>query len=994
MKIGILHLSDIHMKFDTDFNVIENKIVSSMNYYKNIDELFVVISGDLSSSGKKQEFNVVKSFVGKLLYEIGEKYGKRIYFLCVPGNHDICLKKDGRNHQDISDYYKNNRMEEMIKYEYNQMYNFFEYANTKHLYEKEKILDIKVFKFGKVKLKFNLINTAVFSTLDHYDKELHFFPKDLINRINHEDCDYSITIMHHSVEWFHESCKILLQEKILSSSEFLLTGHEHDELLVDQLVNEERIVISKCGELDIENFSGTFNFLQIDTDNNKFDFDIHCYNKNDNIFIREKKMHESPIKMKRDLIVSNKYVDDLYKEYTLNSSNFNEYFVFPRLNIENDKEKSKGNITSFSDFESILNEERIIIFKSRPKIGKTMLMKYLYNDLRRRLFPIYIDANYVKDIKFDILLKKEIMKQYNGSSNAYDKYIQKDYKEKVIFIDDFDLLTFNKSKSEIYQYLINHFGLVILTINERQWINLESQFKEECTENYLVLKIEPFVFSKRHELVNKVAKYYKVDDSKVQVINDTIDQAYSNLDYLNNYSSDFLVRFIQYIINYDEIDNIQYDNIFNILFENQLVTMLKNSSNKNETDEFWNILIIIGKELYYNHMYSLSEDKMFNIISNYNKRFRKHISLKRFADSILKSKIMKLYNDEYQFSNRTYLSFFMAKYVTEEISNFNLNPFKNVLDNICFANNDEIILFVTYFTKNIRILDYVYNAAEDLMKDWEEFDIDDLNLNILKKAKVIENKILNNINRNEVGEYREKQELVKANEIQVENNKMYDYENEDINSYSNKVIRALKYTELVSKIIPSFHAIIDAEVREVMAVSLFGYVNKLIFCILKPLDDNCEKIINDIEVIWKERYPNINFNRSIIENYFISFSTSLALSIYDMMASYVTDRNSKEILDEIDCINLTNKIFKLLIKSYSRDCAKLRIYIKEECTSKNILFKNMMLLVVHKYLITNTLNRVEEDKLLSLLQNENNVNVSKLKTNVLQKRLKELNKVS
>ena len=92
MKILFLHLSDAHLKQDTNLNEINtNALVNSLSQMGEFDECVLVFSGDIVNSGNENEYKVAGGMFGKILKGINDKYfdgKKHIQTLIVPGNHD------------------------------------------------------------------------------------------------------------------------------------------------------------------------------------------------------------------------------------------------------------------------------------------------------------------------------------------------------------------------------------------------------------------------------------------------------------------------------------------------------------------------------------------------------------------------------------------------------------------------------------------------------------------------------------------------------------------------------------------------------------------------------------------------------------------------------------------------------------------------------------------------------------------------------------------
>lgn len=103
MKTAILHLSDLHLTehkneleevinstwFVPSDHTFENSIIKTISdekIKKNIQKLYLVISGDLSNSSKQEEYNYTISFLERLIKKLSIS---KKDILIVPGNHDI-----------------------------------------------------------------------------------------------------------------------------------------------------------------------------------------------------------------------------------------------------------------------------------------------------------------------------------------------------------------------------------------------------------------------------------------------------------------------------------------------------------------------------------------------------------------------------------------------------------------------------------------------------------------------------------------------------------------------------------------------------------------------------------------------------------------------------------------------------------------------------------------------------------------------------------------
>ncbi len=89
MKVGILHLSDLHIEGDNYLDKVD-AIVNACNYdVKQISHLYIVITGDIAKLGRKEEYDKAKDFISTLREKVKPANSVlQIKYVIVPGNHD------------------------------------------------------------------------------------------------------------------------------------------------------------------------------------------------------------------------------------------------------------------------------------------------------------------------------------------------------------------------------------------------------------------------------------------------------------------------------------------------------------------------------------------------------------------------------------------------------------------------------------------------------------------------------------------------------------------------------------------------------------------------------------------------------------------------------------------------------------------------------------------------------------------------------------------
>lgn len=91
MKVGFLHLSDIHIKTSNDpiLKQASNIASATSTLWCSCDNFIVIVTGDAAYSGAVQEYQWAESFFTELRSELVRKLKtNEIHYIFIPGNHD------------------------------------------------------------------------------------------------------------------------------------------------------------------------------------------------------------------------------------------------------------------------------------------------------------------------------------------------------------------------------------------------------------------------------------------------------------------------------------------------------------------------------------------------------------------------------------------------------------------------------------------------------------------------------------------------------------------------------------------------------------------------------------------------------------------------------------------------------------------------------------------------------------------------------------------
>lgn len=929
MKIAIIHLSDFHIK-DGD-RIINQKIdgfLSGLNVLKDIYEYAIIFSGDLAFSGQINEYKNARRVFSRLINGIKIKNGNRyVNLFMVPGNHDLCLPDPARDREYIQSYYDDEKIDAIVDEELSYLDNYFTNALLGgKIYDK--IFSRRFCTYEDYKIQFNLINSALFSTLEPDDKELHYFPQEKMHLLKKSsDANLCITVMHHGWDWFNWNYKADLSKTIVDNSEMLFTGHEHRESAsVISIDNSLDTWISAAGEMDFSSYSkeDSFNVIVIDTESNSFDGYIFNWNPKSKIF-----MHKCIIEKKTlqshsaSLLPLPSYVKSLKEDPYNLSDDFTKYFVFPKLVTEYKNQfGNRVEIKNVDEFMEILEDNKKVFISGSTNSGKTTLMKHLFISITNyNKVPLLLSVDSKTRIKKQNFIRHLFEEQYGEDSTLYERYQQLDKDKKVILIDGFDILQ-EKSKENLISSLDDDFEYMIFSSNGKK-SNVIDSIKDELTDSKPLceLHIKPFFTEKRNQLVRNICTQKSTyNDEDINNVNRLIDALVHNNSSLFSLNPAFIIRYTNYFISNPYFDYSRGEAVFSKIFEHELEQSIINLSKKSNVDE-----ILVAFEKIAGHMYSSRKDilqieTVKEIVENYNSTYGVNVNAKEVIDIGIRAKVFKQSDDlSIYFYNKNHLAYFIAKHLIQMAQN---DPYDNsgieyALKNICFGINSDIILFISYLLNTTQSIMSIANQAGALLEPWTEVSLDSKNIPLLHISNPISIAAPSEEEHRKIESAKERTEEIQYNEDVIEATGLFEYDDQDIDEFPYRLIRAIKYTEMICKALSSFNSSLKLTQKRELIDAIYTYPRKIIYAMLKPIDKNfdalCNEILNFIEISGISKKTGEAYEKDDIRELFNDYFRAEFLSVIDHFSEICTSTKTISLLTDKEITDSCEKIQKLLI---------------------------------------------------------------------------------
>lgn len=959
MNVLMVHIGDLHLKKGVH---IENdkiiKISDALNeYVGKVSNVIIICTGDIANSGSDEEYKIAKYFFYELIHSLNERFGVYIEVCCVPGNHDIQIdSRESFRQTQITD---SNLVKQFLK-----EHNYFQFTSV--LYRKQQ-KPYDIYSKNLRSIRINMINTAPFSNIEHVDKELHYVSEKSLSNFNYDKSKLNITMMHHSIEWFHENIKNQLDFKIRDNTDILFLGHEHDQHIDSFERDDNNLLISRVGEFNVEayNDSTSFNSIFYDEKQNEAIFKIHNWNRARKIYLNQIIKRNNLCK-KNGVPYSNEFTLKLIEDEKLSIGNsIEEYFVFPEI------EYNKKNILDMNKLISIIKKNKYISISGTIDSGKTTLLKELYLTLRQEMFALYLDKGSIDKKKIKSIIKYALNSQIDDQ-NFLDIYNQKLVDDRIVFVDDFDLIKDEKNQDYLIEYLKQYFGIIIFTNNTNSIVDIEETFKEKYALDISTVNINRFTMRQRTNLINKIGKLFETD-IKHDEPNSSIEVNLEHTPELKMLGNTFMIQFIYTSIMQGNL--FSGTDKFDAMFEKILKDNIIANSNERNRNLYFIILQQLAMEMHKNRLNSVPDSYIAKIVESYNQEYGNKVNYIDFVKCMISSNILKEYDcNQYVFVNRLYLAYFVAKQICKEVNNDNDNTELNyVINNVCFGINGDILLFIIYMMQRTNLLFSINDQLKKITGQWSMFSFEKKNINFLMKKKNV--LAIENIDDSDIKEVHDSAVEVEKEHMELvtyEYKGIYDYDEKDTSKQANQWKSALKLLELLARGLNSFCDELPVKDKSIIIDSIYQESNRLLFNILETVDINFQDFV---DVIIKNLKKDEEKSENIVINYMLFFIDAFYYNICSMCASsntmYAISEFYKKIQKTMDI-----QIFELEWLSCSNKKAVFQSNLKGFLdVYKDIIVQSVIKILVIRYIFSNNMDSVERRQIINVFNKNSIANI-------------------
>ncbi len=1005
MKIGILHLSDLHIEKDSYLTQVD-AIVSACSYdVKQISNLYITVTGDIAKFGRKCEYEVAKLFFTELKRKIKpEKSLLQIKVILVPGNHDCCFDNVKSTRKTI--------LKDCLKDIINEDDYFTDaLAVQDNYWEFHKditgILPTDKISYNIVEMPLisHKINFICYNSSWMSEKEEEYggivIPENKF--IDNTEGEITISLFHHPINWLSPNTrnnnKARFEEHLISTSNIVLFGHEHDKGQVKNIQQRKNNVVFSEGKAFQKDKINETGFIYFDLDLTEKKVLCKVYAWKDNVYLTE---HEDEFtlekKEKKIFLLSNEFLTKIntlkipLKHSRKEQLELSDVFIFPDLEPIKDSD-----IIQYLDSEELLeqvkkDEELKAVIEGDDQSGKTTLLFSLYRKLYDCGYtPIYVRGKNLNSTDVKTIVKKALKEQYD--STDVELFFQQT--KKVLLFDNFQKTVLNpKYKATLLKNLDTQFDYVIITTSNSSIANLAID-ELNILKNYDKYKLLPLGYKKRSDLIEK---WLLIGEDTMTLREEQIFQSLKlRIDEVNSLIGNrlmpsypiFILTILQGLDSqiFQDFSQTSYAHCYHALITAGLVK----EGLKEELTTYFNLL----KELAFfcfeekKDCFSYVDFQSFFLTfkTNY---FISH-SEEKILQNLVNANIIKFDDEYYAFSYKYIFYYLVAQKIANELmlsqSDIDNKKYETIIENLCkdihLEKNANVLIFLSHHTKVQILLDNIVFAS------WLPFenivpitlDVQDpFSTFISKFVQELQMEMIKLEDRIPKEEFKNEQERKdKLEQIQQkndgDNNNEYEFPKEVI-----EINQALQTIKILGQIVKNQKGDFEKGkligLVEATYLGSFRLVNFLTTFLRDEKDSIIDAIFDDLE---EKNKNNLEFKDLLnrigedkIKNQINKFLQFLGYKLcIDSINNLILAVGAQGVDELYNTVteNINTPIAKIVtfaIKSYYGSINIHELDALFKSVEKNPIAQNILRFYVKKHLYTNYVERTKREKIIQI----------------------------
>lgn len=925
MKLGVLHLSDIHFRREDDPARKYGECIAKACYQtaRQSDEFIIVVTGDIAFGGQAIEYKYASDFLASISSKLKTETGREINIFLAPGNHDCALipedeirtltidKVIDTQGKDLSQALINKCTEaqsEYIKFE----------EKTRLL---EPVFEDRLWKefelpVGGGILRISSINAAWMSTLHESAGQLVFPIQNYAEHLE-APCSLRLALIHHPLNWYCQNTYHPMRRALKTHCNAILSGHEHSigSEIISDLNGSTLILEAPALQPHEKNLEPQFTCLLFETEN-KIVYETR-FKATEHMPLQLEQEREHSFDTNGECTRLNKINPDFLKLLMDPGGNFThpvrgtlsaeEIFVYPQLE-ENDSDVAKKTVFADQVCAGWETGKKILILAD-DEGGKTFLLRRYFSDIHEQGgLPIYIKSENIKSVterEIDKLIEQLAAQQYLNPDEF--KYAEKS--KKVVLLDDIDRIKGDlKVQERLVEILQNRFISAIITGSSRYKLSelLGSEASKYIIE-YTTYKIRPFGHLLRNALIKK---WCMLGDVKTLV---DFDRKVHGAEKLVNgilgksivpAKPVYLLIFLQ--SNEQNEQGALQNSSFSYYYQYLVTKSLKDAGYRSdEFDEMFSYLSQMAWHFKENGRKELSTSEL----REFNKKFSDEFTSVDFDQRIgllYNSKIIAKSGDHYRFTYSYIYYLFVGKYLSD---NLHEEAVIRIVEQYCeqlhIRENANIIMFLTHHTSDPRVINKISSTLDSCFSESEPLhlngDMTAINSLVESAARLVIKDP--DVKENQLNSMKN-QDKLEADQVEDDDNEV-DFKEADKGetsattlSISSDINLTIKTSEILANILKSYYGSIKKDRKQRYVTSILDSSLRTLNKLFSEILEQPERFIAEIEKELAERFPKMHDNERTAQAKKFAFQL-IGLIITSFIARTGNLVSSEKIRDDV-----------------------------------------------------------------------------------------------
>lgn len=418
---------------------------------------------------------------------------------------------------------------------------------------------------------------------------------------------------------------------------------------------------------------------------------------------------------------------------------FGDIFVYPDLRwLKPPGEDQRFAKVVDKQIPEFVLDQQYVLIAGPEKSGKTTLAKALFQDLRvKGVVPVYLIGSEIKGKGYNessVLssVKHAFEAQYSMPNE--EGFRQEEKTKKAIIIDDFDRMRANaRGRDRVLKTLKESFGMIVLLGSEQlRFDDLIDQ--EEGTKpiiwSFAQCNILPFGRVRRAALVERwctLGRQYTCDEHELsrraQLAERTIDILLGQ-GFVPAYPLFILVMLQQLEVS-TPLNMAPVSGSYGYVYEALLTMALtKATGRSDDLDTQYNYLSEFAYLLFKEQTYHVEVGKALKWHDEYCEMYSLHLDFENHLSILCDALVLNRENETIGFRYPYGYYYFVSRYFSDHINELAIREHIRLMSKqLNHADSANIMMFLSYKSRDPYILESMLEASRDLFSSYEEYDL-------------------------------------------------------------------------------------------------------------------------------------------------------------------------------------------------------------------------------------------------------------------------------